>query len=380
MNLDDIKVPFNVPCYTGNEDRYVLDALRNPSDKYIKKCEEWFEKRFKCKRALLTSSCTHALEIIAILLDIEPGDEIIMPSYAFASVANAFAIFGARIVFVDIDPKTMNIDPSEVEKAISPRTKAICVIHYGGVPCQIDKIIEISEKSGVYVIEDSAHAINSRYNGKYAGTTGTFGCFSFHYTKNCTSAGQGGLLIINDEKFIERAEIVRERGTTKPLFLKGVVEEYTWVDKGSNFAMSNVNAAYLWGQLELIDQITKERLSIWNYYKTSLAPLEGKIELMSVPSGCEINGHMFFIKTKDEEERKRLINFLREQGIQAETHYVPLHSSPAGRRFGEFRGEDRFTTRESRRLLRLPIFYNMTLEQMRHVVESIYFFYDFYDE
>jgi len=375
------KIPFNKPCYTGNEDKYVLDAMRSlqisGNGPYTKKCEEWFENRLKCKRALLTPSCTHALEMAAILIDIKPGDEVIMPSYTFVSTANAFILRGAKVVFVDIRPDTMNIDENLIEDAITERTKAICVVHYAGVGCEMDKIMEIANKYNLYVIEDAAQGMMAEYKGKPLGTIGHLGAFSFHETKNYTSAGEGGLLIINDDKFIERAEIIREKGTNRSQFFRGMVDKYTWVDIGSSYLMNDVSAAYLWGQLEVAEKINEFRLRVWNRYYNGLLELEkeGFIKLPTIPKHCRHNGHIFYIKVKNLNIRTKLLNFLKEQGIWAVFHYVPLHSSPAGQRYSRFHGVDKFTTKESERLIRLPLFFNIKDEEIDYVIESIYRFF-----
>ena len=375
------KIPFNKPCYTGNEDKYVLDAMRSSqisgNGPYTKRCEKWFEENLQCKRALLTPSCTHALEMAAMLIDIKPGDEVIMPSYTFVSTANAFVLRGAKIVFVDIRPDTMNIDENLIENAITEKTKAICVVHYAGVGCEMDKIIEIAKKYNLYVIEDAAQGMMARYKGKHLGTIGHLGCYSFHETKNYTSAGEGGLLIINDERFIERAEIIREKGTNRSQFFRGMVDKYTWVDIGSSYLMNDVSAAYLWGQLEKADHIHEFRLKAWNFYKESLIALEkeGIIELPKIPPECEHNGHIFYIKVKDIKVRTKLLEFLKSSGILAVFHYVPLHSSPAGLKYGRFHGEDKFTTKESERLIRLPLFYGIKNVEIEEVVDRIYKFY-----
>jgi len=375
------KIPFNKPCYTGNEDKYVLDSMRSlhisGNGPYTKKCEEWFENRLKCKRALLTPSCTHALEMAAILIDIKPVDEVIMPSYTFVSTANAFVLRGAKVVFVDIRPDTMNIDENLIENAITERTKAICVVHYAGVGCEMDKIMEIADKYNLYVIEDAAQGMMAEYRGKPLGTIGHLGAFSFHETKNYTSAGEGGLLIVNDDKFIERAEIIREKGTNRSQFFRGMVDKYTWVDIGSSYLMNDVSAAYLWGQLEVAEEINEFRLRAWNRYYNGLLELEkeGFIELPTVPKHCRHNGHIFYIKVESLRIRTELLNFLKEQGIWAVFHYVPLHSSPAGQRYSRFHGVDKFTTKESERLIRLPLFFNIKDEEIDYIIESIYRFF-----
>jgi len=376
------KIPFNKPCYTGNEDKYVLNAMRSlqisGNGPYTKKCEKWFEEELKCKRALLVPSGTHALEMAALLIDVQPGDEIIMPSYTFVSTANAFALRGAKIVFVDIKPDTMNIDENLIEQAVTEKTRAICVVHYAGVACSMDKILEIARKYNLFVIEDAAQGIMSKYKDRPLGTIGHLGCYSFHETKNYTSAGEGGLLIINNEEFVEKAEIIREKGTNRNQFFRGMVDKYTWIDIGSSFLMNDVSAAYLWGQLEWKEIINNSRLKSWELYYIGLSKLEslGVIELPKIPSYATNNGHIFYIKVKNLDERTKLLNFLRENGIYAVFHYVPLHSSPAGLKFGRFFGEDVFTTKESERLIRLPLFYSIKDEEINYVVNEIYKFYD----
>jgi len=375
------KIPFNKPCYTGNEDKYVLDSMRSlhisGNGPYTKKCEEWFENRLKCKRSLLTPSCTHALEMTAILIDLKPGDEVIMPSYTFVSTANAFVLRGAKIVFVDIRPDTMNIDENLIEDAITEMTKAICVMHYAGVGCEMNKVMEIANRYNLWVIEDAAQGMMSFYNNKFLGTIGHLGCYSFHETKNYTSAGEGGLLIINDEKFVERAEIIREKGTNRSKFFRGMVDKYTWVDIGSSYLMNDVSAAYLWGQLEKVDEINQFRLKIWDIYYEGLKYLEDKylINLPIVPYNCKHNAHMFYIKLKDLETRTNLINYLKQNNINAVFHYIPLHSSPAGKKFGRFIGEDRYTSSESEKLLRLPLYYGIKEEEVLYIIKKIYEFF-----
>jgi dTDP-4-amino-4,6-dideoxygalactose transaminase len=377
------KIPFNKPCYTGNEDKYVLNAMRSlqisGNGPYTKKCEKWFEEELKCKRALLVPSGTHALEMAALLIDVQPGDEIIMPSYTFVSTANAFALRGAKIVFVDIKPDTMNIDENLIEQAVTEKTRAICVVHYAGVACSMDKILEIARKYNLFVIEDAAQGIMSKYKDRPLGTIGHLGCYSFHETKNYTSAGEGGLLIINNEEFVEKAEIIREKGTNRNQFFRGMVDKYTWIDIGSSFLMNDVSAAYLWGQLEWKEIINNSRLKSWELYYIGLSKLEslGVIELPKIPSYATNNGHIFFIKVKNLDERTKLLNFLRENGIYAVFHYVPLHSSPAGLKFGRFFGEDVFTTKESERLIRLPLFYNIKKEEIEFVIRKIFDFFNF---
>jgi dTDP-4-amino-4,6-dideoxygalactose transaminase len=377
----NFKIPFNKPCYTGNEEKYILDSIKSKhisgNGPYTKKCEKWFEEKLKCKRALLTPSCTHALEMAAILINIQPGDEVIIPSYTFVSTANAFVLRGARIVFVDIRPDTMNIDEKLIEKAITNKTKAICVVHYAGVGCNMEEIMQIAKKHNLYVIEDSAQGMMSEYKGKPLGTFGHLGCYSFHETKNYTSAGEGGLLIINDEEFVERAEIIREKGTNRNQFFRGMVDKYTWVDIGSSYLMNDMSAAYLWGQIEIAEKINHYRFNIWKRYYNSLIELKEQkfIELIYVPEYCKHNSHIFYIKAKNLNERTKLLNYIKKSEILASFHYIPLHSSPAGLKYGRFEGKDRFTTKESERLVRLPLFYGIKENETDEVVDKIYKFY-----
>ena len=375
-------IVFNKPPYTGNEDQYVLQAMR--SDKmagdgpFTQRCHTWFESNLPCKKALLTPSCTAALEMAAILIDIQPGDEVIMPSYTFVSTANAFVLRGAKIVFVDIRPDTMNIDESKIEAAITDKTKAIVPVHYAGISCEMDTIMDIAQRHNLYVIEDAAQGVMSTYKGKALGTIGHLGTFSFHETKNYTSGGEGGLLIINDDNFKERAEIIREKGTNRSQFFRGMVDKYSWVDIGSSYLPSDIQAAYLWGQLEKVDEINNNRLASWSYYYEQLQPLQtaGKIQLPSVPDDCVHNAHMFYIKVQDIEVRSQLIEHLRNNDIMAVFHYIPLHSSVAGKNLGMFNGEDEFTTAESERLVRLPMWSGISDEQLSRVVNSLIKFYN----
>ena len=358
-------IRFNVPPFTGKEYEYIKKAVDNQKicgdGEFTAKCNEWLQEKTGTKKALLTTSCTHATELAAILADIQPGDEVIMPSYTFVSTADAFVLRGATAVFVDIRPDTMNIDEKLIEQAITPKTKAIVPVHYAGVGCEMDAIMEIAAKYNLQVIEDAAQGIMSSYKGKALGTFGEFGCFSFHETKNF-SMGEGGALLIRDEKDIEQAEIVREKGTNRAKFFRGQIDKYTWVDKGSSYLPSELNAAYLYAQLQLADEINNDRLNHYNRYYEALKPLEekGLIELPYVPKECVHNAHMFYIKCKDLEEREGLIKYLKANDILPASHYVPLHSSKAGVIYSEFRGEDRYTTKESERLLRLPMYYKLT--------------------
>lgn len=370
-------IPFNKPSYTGNEEKYILEAIKSEhisgNGKFTKVCEKWFENNLFCKKTLLTPSCTHALEMAAILLDIKDGDEVIMPSYTFVSTANAFALRGAKIVFVDIRQDTMNIDETKIEVAITNKTKAIVPVHYAGVACEMDTIMDIANRHNLFVVEDAAQGIMSSYKGKALGTIGHLGAFSFHETKNVTSAGEGGLLIINDERFKDRAEIIREKGTNRSLFFRGLVDKYSWVDIGSSYLMNDVSAAFLWGQLEKIEDIQKNRLNSWNLYQEGLKDLEKfeYIELPIIPKDCTNNAHMFYIKVKDLKTRTKLLEYLKNNEINAVFHYVPLHSSVAGKNFGYFHQKDEFTTKESERLLRLPMYYGLVKDDIEQVVQII---------
>lgn len=370
-------IPFNRSPYTGDEDAYVLDVIHNQKMSgdsfYTEKCHKWFEDNLPCNRALLTPSCTHALELAAILINIKAGDEVIMPSYTFVSTANAFVLRGAKIIFVDIRSDTMNIDESKIEAAITKNTKAIVPVHYAGVSCEMDTIMNLAKRYNLYVIEDAAQAMHSTYKGQALGTIGHLGAYSFHDTKNYTSGGEGGLLIVNDDQFKERAEIVREKGTNRSQFFRGMVDKYSWVDIGSSYLASDLQAAYLWGQLGRVEDINNFRLNIWQGYYNSLKTieLEGWIELPVIPTDCLHNAHMFYIKLKDLTERSRLIDFLKGSGISSAFHYVPLHNSITGLEYGSFNGEDVNTTKESERLVRLPMWYGLTKENINLITEKI---------
>ncbi|MEN1967470.1 dTDP-4-amino-4,6-dideoxygalactose transaminase [Lentibacillus sp. N15] len=370
-------IPFNIPCSIGKEEAAMKEAIKNSklagNGPFGKKCTDWLEDHLQCQRVLLTPSCTAALEMTALLTEVSTGDEVIMPSYTFVSTANAFAIRGASIRFVDITPATMNIDPVKIEAAITPRTKAIVIVHYAGVACDMDAIMDIANRYKLWVIEDAAQALFSTYKGRALGTIGHFGTISFHETKNYTS-GEGGALIINDANSVNRAEIIQEKGTNRSQFKKGMVDKYTWRDIGSSFLLSELNAAYLSIQLEHGKIITQNRLQAWNQYKNQLQSLTN-IETPFIPNDCQHNAHMFFMKTRDESERDSLINFLNDQEIMTVTHYVPLHSSHAGKKFGKFSGTDQYTTAESGRLLRLPLYYGIGEEAVDHVVKSIHAYY-----
>jgi dTDP-4-amino-4,6-dideoxygalactose transaminase len=374
-------IPFNIPPLTGNEEKYIIESIKSSKisgdGPFTQKCHKWFEEKLQCKKVLLTTSCTHALEMAAILLNIEDGDEVIMPSYTFVSTANAFVLRGAKIVFVDIRPDTMNIDETLIEQAITKKTKVIVPVHYAGVACEMDVIMDIAKRHTLFVVEDAAQGMMSSYKGKALGTIGHFGTFSFHETKNYTSAGEGGLLIVNDDKFVQRAEIIREKGTNRSQFFRGMVNKYSWVDIGSSYLMNDVSAAYLWGQLEEANKINNNRLETWETYFKGLLTLEeeGLIKLPTIPNDCVHNAHMFYIKVKDLDTRANLIDFLKETHISAVFHYIPLHSSPAGITFGKFNGKDLFTTTESERLLRLPMYYNLYKKEIDTIISKIILFF-----
>ncbi len=372
-------INFNVPPVIGKELEYIKVAIENRKicgdGEFTKKCSSWIEQNTGTAKALLTTSCTHATEMSAILANIKEGDEVIMPSYTFVSTADAFVLRGARVVFVDIRPDTMNIDETLIENAITDRTKAIVPVHYAGVACEMDTICSLADKYGLFVIEDAAQAVMSSYKGIPLGSIGDFGCFSFHETKNF-SMGEGGALLIKRGEDIEKAEIVREKGTNRSKFFRGQIDKYTWVDAGSSYLPSELNAAYLWAQFEEADKIFNSRMSNWNIYYDRLKHLEDKgvLELPQIPKECKHNAHMFYIKVQDLSERTELINYLKEKNINAVFHYIPLHSSPAGLKFGKFIGEDKYTTTESERLLRLPLYYGLKKRKwiISQIVSSIF--------
>lgn len=375
-------ITFNKPPLTGNEQQYVLQAMQSnkiSGDGFFgKKCQAWFEEKLGCPKTFLTPSCTAALEMAAILLDIQPGDEVIMPSYTFVSTANAFVLRGAKIVFVDIRPDTMNIDETKIEAAITPKTKAIVPVHYAGVGCEMDVIMDIAHRHDLFVVEDAAQGMMSTYKGKPLGTIGHLGAYSFHETKNYTSGGEGGLLIINDQHFLQRAEVIREKGTNRSQFFRGQVDKYTWVDLGSSYLPSELQAAFLWGQLEKAEEINQNRLATWNAYYQAFKPLQqpGLVDLPFIPPHCQHNAHMFYLKLKDLEQRTAFIDHLKANDIMTVFHYIPLHTAPAGNKFGEFIGTDQHTTRESERLVRLPMYYGMTEEERAKVIEAVKAFLD----
>ena len=372
-------ISFNIPPHVGLEEQYIEKAIKNHKisgdGEFTKKCNAWIEEQTGVSKALLTTSCTHATEMAALLADIKPGDEVIMPSYTFVSTANAFVLRGAKVVFVDIRPDTMNIDETLIEDAVTKHTKAIVPVHYAGVSCEMDTIMEIAKKHKLLVIEDAAQAVSASYKGKALGSFGEFGCFSFHETKNY-SMGEGGALLIRDKDQISLAEIVREKGTNRSQFFRGEIDKYTWVNYGSSYLPSELNAAYLWCQLEHERTIYENRMKSWNTYYEGLKELkeQGHIELPVIPDGCVHNAHMFYLKAADLKERTALTKSLKEQGINAVFHYVPLHSAPAGIKFGSFHGEDRYTTKESERLLRLPLYYGMK-QEVDEVIEAVKAFY-----
>lgn len=374
-------IPFNVPPCTGDELEYIRQAIANRKicgdGEFTKKCSHWMEQRFHAQKVLLTTSGTTALDMAALLCELRPGDEVILPSFTFSSTATAFVLAGARLVFVDIRPDTMNIDETKIEAAITPRTKVIVPMHYAGVACEMDAIMDIARRHSLKVVEDAAQGVMSSYKGRALGTIGDMGCFSFHETKNY-SMGEGGALLINRPEYNERAEILREKGTNRSKFFRGQVDKYTWVDFGDSYLPSELNAAYLWAQLLKADEINDNRLNTWNKYREALLPLaqSGKLELPTVPEGCVHNAHMFYIKAKDLEERTALIKHLKERDILAVFHYVPLHSAPAGLRFGRFNGEDLYTTSQSDRLLRLPLYFGLADQDRQAVINAVREFYN----
>ncbi len=375
-----MKVPFNIPSAAGRETTYISQVIANHKlsgdGEFTGKCQKWMQENFQVLKVLLTTSCTHALEMSAILTGIADGDEVIMPSYTFVSTANAFVLRGARIVFVDIRPDTMNIDEKLIEEAVTARTKVIVPVHYAGVACEMDTIMEIAREFNLMVVEDAAQGVLSTYKGKVLGTIGQLGGLSFHETKNII-CGEGGALLINDDRFIKRAEVIREKGTNRARFLRGEVDKYTWINLGSSYLLSELNAAFLYAQLEAANEINANRLQSWALYYQGLKPLsdQGHLELPVVPAGCAHNASIFYIKVKDIEERITLIRYLQDNGVTGAFHYIPLHSSKAGRKFGRFSGHDRYTTRESERLLRLPLYYRLGNNEIEYIVHLLRSFY-----
>lgn len=374
-------IHFNVPPFVGTEFKYMQEAVSNHKicgdGPFTKRCNEWLENKFNAEKVMLTTSGSSALDMAALLCGITPGDEVILPSFTFSSTANSFVLAGAKLVFVDIRPDTMNIDETKIEAAITEKTKVICPVHYAGVSCNMNVIMDIAKRHNLMVVEDAAQGVMSKYNGKYLGTIGDFGCYSFHETKNY-SMGEGGAIVINNEKYIEKAEILREKGTNRSQFYRGQVAKYNWVDFGDSYLQSDLNAAYLWAQLEKADVINDNRLATWNTYHESFSDLQkkGLVELPTIPDGCLHNAHMFYLKCKDLDTRQSYIQFMKENDILCVFHYVPLHSAPAGRKFGRFSGEDKYTTQESDRLVRLPLYYNIDKNDLEKVVnKTIEFFY-----
>lgn len=369
-------IDFNRAPFVGKELEYMKQAIENAKlcgdGPFTKKCSALMQEAFKVNHVLLTTSCTHALEMAAFLCDLQPGDEVIMPAYTFVSTADAFVLQGAKIVFVDVNPKTMNIDETKIEAAITDRTRVIVPVHYAGVACEMDTIMELAAKYNLKVVEDAAQGVNAWYKGKALGTIGDFGCFSFHETKNYTM-GEGGALLFQDDKYVERAEILREKGTNRSKFFRGQIDKYTWVGYGSSYLPGELNAAYLFAQLEELETINQKRTEIFDYYHEHLAPLEekGLIERPWVPEDRIHNGHMYYIKVKDLKVRTDLINWMKEKGIHCVFHYIPLHTAPAGMKYGRFHGEDVYTTRESERLMRLPMYYSLSMEDVKYVTDCL---------
>ena len=373
-------ISFNVPPYVGEELKYIKEAIESHKicgdGRFTKQCNKWLEERFLAQKVLLTTSGTSALDMALLLCNLKPGDEVILPSYTFSSTATAAVLAQAKLVFVDIRPDTMNIDEAKIRSAITPKTKVIIAMHYAGVACDMDKIMAIAKEYHLMVVEDAAQGVMSTYKGRALGTIGDFGCYSFHETKNY-SMGEGGALVINNPIYNEKAEILREKGTNRAKFFRGQVDKYTWVDFGDSYLPSELNAAYLWAQLQYADLINKNRLKTWHMYFNYLKELNdlGYIELPAIPKCCEHNAHMFYLKCKDLDERTRLIAYLKEKEIMAVFHYIPLHSAPAGRKYGRFHGEDIYTTKESERLVRLPLYYNMDMEDTKKVIAAVKEFY-----
>ncbi len=378
-------IDFNKPPYVGNELEYIRQAVETRKicgdGPFTKRCNAWLEERFHAQKALLTTSGTTALDMAMLLCELKPGDEVILPSYTFSSTATAAVLAGAKLVFVDVRPDTMNIDETKIEAAITERTKVIVVMHYAGVACEMDAIMDLARRHGLMVVEDAAQGVMSTYKGRALGTIGDFGCYSFHETKNY-SMGEGGALIINNEAYNERAEILREKGTNRSKFFRGQVDKYTWVDFGDSYLPSELNAAYLWAQLEQADAINENRLATWNAYDEAFAPLkaQGKLELPVIPEDCVHNAHMYYLKLKNLQERTAFINYMKENDVHTVFHYVPLHSAPAGLKFGRFAGEDVYTTKESERLVRLPLYYGLAQEDLEKVIRLVYDFFAYEGE
>lgn len=369
-------ISFNVPPFVGDELKCVEQAIKNRKisgdGEFTKKCNSWLENKFSAQKVLLTTSGTSALDMAMLLCKFKAGDEVILPSYTFSSTATSILVGGGVPVFVDIRPDTMNIDERKIEAAITERTKAIVVVHYAGVACEMDTITDIARRHNLKIIEDAAQAVMSSYKGKALGTIGDFGCYSFHETKNY-SMGEGGALVIKNPIYNERAEILREKGTNRSKFFRGQIDKYTWVDVGDSYLPSELNAAYLWAQLQRADEINENRRATWQAYYDAFKPLaeENFIEIPTVPTECKHNGHMFWIKLKNLDERTKFIAYMRDKRIGCVFHYVPLHSAPAGKKYCRFHGEDIFTTRESERLVRLPLYYGMTQNDLECVIDAV---------
>lgn len=373
-------ITFNIPPFFGTEIKYIKEAILSQhisgDGRFTHQCRNWIQDQFHINHALLTTSCTHALEMGALLCDIQPGDEVILPSYTFVSTADAFVQRGAKLVFVDIRPDTMNIDETLIEAAVTEKTRAIVPVHYAGVSCEMDVIMDIAKRHNLLVVEDAAQGFGSYYNGKPLGTIGDFGCFSFHETKNY-SMGEGGAILFDKDEYLEKAEILREKGTNRSKFFRGQIDKYTWQDYGSSYLPSDMNAAYLWAQLENYDLIYQSRMTCYNFYHTALIPLreERLLELPYVPENCDHNAHMYFVKLTDLEQRTSFIHYLKNNGISTAFHYVPLHSAPAGEKYGYFSGEDKYTTKESERLVRLPMYYGLDQDDQQYIIDTIYNFF-----
>lgn len=373
-------IPFNIPPYVESIKKCLNEAIGSHKicgdGAFTKKCNQWMEERFGAKKVLLTTSGSTALDMAALLCGLKEGDEVILPSFTFSSTANSFVLAGAKLVFVDIRPDTMNIDETKIEAAITEKTKVIVPVHYAGVACEMDTIMDIAKRHNLMVVEDAAQGVMSTYKGKYLGTIGDFGCYSFHETKNY-SMGEGGAIVINNPDYIEKAEILREKGTNRAKFFRGQVDKYTWVDFGDSYLPSELNAAYLWPQLEMADDINQDRLNTWNSYYEAFKPLAdaGKVELPTIPHECVHNAHMFYLKCKNLEERSAFIKYMKKAEIACPFHYVPLHSAPAGLKFGRFDGEDKYTTTESERLVRLPMYYNISLDDLKIVIKKVKLFF-----
>jgi dTDP-4-amino-4,6-dideoxygalactose transaminase len=370
-------IKFSIPTMTGDEEKYIMEVFHHKTSStegsFINRCNAWFEEKTGTPRALLTGSCTHALELAALLFNIEPDDEVIMPSFTFPSTANAFLLRGAKVVFVDIRPDTMNMDETLIEAAVTERTKAIVPVHYAGVGCEMDTIMDIAERHGLKVAEDAAQGFMAEYKGRMLGTIGHIGAYSFHETKNFQCGGEGGMVLFNDESLIRRGEILREYGTNRRQFFRGEVDKYSWQEVGSTWRLNEINAAYLYAQLLHANEINDDRLRTWNAYYKNLCHLEteGRLELQKIPENCRHNGHIFYLKVRDLAERSAALKYLKENGVYAVFHFVPLHTSKAGKKYCTFHGTDTYTTKESERLIRLPLYYKMNAEDIEKVCRTV---------